>query len=257
MIGFMYTWCVHIFLFFSSLFLFDTTDTCMICRECHGFSHGFTWDTGQGRDFCTLEKPIPSARVPGYLRCYLSHVWSLPHQPSNVTLPHHRQPPSPSKQAHCLPPTPLSACHHPLRCLKHEWRGLPHSLPATTPSVTQSASGGVCPTLCLPQPPFSACHHPLCRSKRKCWKVTVISFYILFHLLLHHHHSHYPFWDISVPFGDCLWFPIYPIHYIYDVTMLNHSQLLPQLPTESEFSIYLHYIILYLSFFMIVYLTIG
>ena len=36
-----------------------------------------------------------------------------------------------------------------------------------------------------------------------------------------------------------------------------HSQLLPQIPTESEFPIYLCYIILYLCFFMIVYLTIG
>ncbi len=30
MIGFMYMWCVHIFLFFSILFLFDTTNTCTI-----------------------------------------------------------------------------------------------------------------------------------------------------------------------------------------------------------------------------------
>ena len=122
-----------------------------VTRDCHGFSHGFTWGTGQGTDFCTLEKPVPSAQVPGYPRCYPSHLFFHITQPSNVTLPHHRQP---------------TACHQPL------------SLPATTPSITRSASGGVCPSLPAQPPPslemrvegfppLSVCHHPLRRSKRE------------------------------------------------------------------------------------------
>ena len=71
-----------------------------------------------------------------------------------------------SPTTHCLPPTPLSACHHPLRRSKREWRGLPISA-CTTPSVARNASRGVSPSLCLPPSPLSACHHPLCRLKRE------------------------------------------------------------------------------------------
>jgi hypothetical protein len=35
-------------------------------RDCHGFCRGFLWGMGMGRDFCTLEKPIPTPWVDGF-----------------------------------------------------------------------------------------------------------------------------------------------------------------------------------------------